>query len=592
MPRWDPRHPSEKNPRWHLLNEGQKRYAEEQWKLARVRRGIIEPTDIDDTPLTDSGVGTTQPTVSAVLDNPQGHLPDIEDFDESLFDDIPHELQNPRPVTGMAEVEGQTVTGSGAVVRPATSSSGGSTAKKSRHNDQRAGNNLPGTAGGAGGGIGGGSEGGMIMEIPRPRNFKQTFTRSFNKQHKFLSFGIAPNIITKVNTPATAGNSYFLTTGLASLPVHQPSFYLTPMEFGLLYPGERVVGLDVTVVQRNVRVAFETSASTTGLATLNQNKNGICAVGLNLSGYGVDSNYTAYDATEAMKPTDVAVASYVNGVTLYGVDQGVAGFDATIPAHQFGIPIGLNTYWTSSTQSLTQGGWPNLEERIRSFDAADAVGQSICNYHYKPKVGLLKKDPWPRMAGNPYRGPLTNGTAVTVTIPNGRSGEVRNELLQPTCMGQPTQPTAAAQRMIISQIETEWNDWSGTGTALYAYEGWIEKSQDVSRGIDPHNEKHNIAVQPSLHVGVEAVPKLTTAALLNNTIPVSWTDVQTYFDVTATMHTEWHECAEFPHAKSNNESDISWSDKHLSFGIGTGANHNSSVILGRHSRDNRTQTIV
>ncbi|CAL1283296.1 unnamed protein product, partial [Larinioides sclopetarius] len=39
MPRSLKPHPAER-PNWNTLNEGQKRYAVEQWQLARVRRGL------------------------------------------------------------------------------------------------------------------------------------------------------------------------------------------------------------------------------------------------------------------------------------------------------------------------------------------------------------------------------------------------------------------------------------------------------------------------------------------------------------------------------------------------------------------------
>lgn len=601
MPRWDPRHPSQKNPNWNKLNAGQQRYAEEQWMLARIRRGLQVP-EPDSNNVTVAVPSTSnQPTTSTTTPYPYedsgGSPPTIDDFNLDLFDDNNQPPASPQPSASNAlvpymsesQLQSPVVTG-GSARRPSENAAGGTVAKRQRYNDQRGGSQLPGTAGGqgssSGGGIGGASEDMPIMEIPRPFNYKGHYTRSFHKQHKFLTFGIAPNVVFNTLSPPENGNVYFMTTGLASIPVHLPHLYLTPMEFQQLRPGERVTSVRVTVVQRNVRVAFETSASTSGLATLNQNKNGVYAIGLNQTGYGVDSTYTGYDATEPMKPTQALAATYNSAVQFYGVDNSAGAFNDTIPTHQFGIPIALTAYWTPAMCKFSQGGWPNIEQYVTSYDAADAVGQVICDYVYKPKVGLLKKDAWPRIAGTPYRG--VSGTSnQNTTIPNGRSGSNTNQRLQLQNIGHPF-PAPAATPVSIGNSHSDWESDDTDGNS-FAYSDFIEKSQFVSKGIDPHNENHNISVQPSLHVGVEAVPKLGPPQALTSPIPTSWTDVQSYFDVSCTMHTEWFERAEFAFPQPNGDPDIAINDHYY---ISTGAKPNltSSTVVGRYTTQSRLVT--
>lgn len=56
------------------------------------------------------------------------------------------------------------------------------------------------------------------------------------------------------------------------LPVDKPFFYMSPCEFQMLPRGCYVKNVQVEVIMHNPRTAFETNASTSNLATLNQVK--------------------------------------------------------------------------------------------------------------------------------------------------------------------------------------------------------------------------------------------------------------------------------------------------------------------------------
>jgi len=95
------------------------------------------------------------------------------------------------------------------------------------------------------------------------------------KNHSFISYGLA-----WVKHP-NDNNCIFGTTSLMSLPVDKPYFYINQSEFKMLHRGTYVKNLSVRIVMRNPRTAFETNASTTTLATLNQNKFAFIASSLN-----------------------------------------------------------------------------------------------------------------------------------------------------------------------------------------------------------------------------------------------------------------------------------------------------------------------
>jgi hypothetical protein len=585
---WDSRHPRDKNPRWSSLNEGQKRYAEEQWKLARLRHGlgrIYDPNEQEEISNIEremlAGAPPDNPEGSTTRAPPTPARPDISDFDDNLFDSSrttpPNHPGNPglgfyRAMSTPMDVSS---TGdSGANPSPASSSSRGAS-KRKRIND----NTLPGTAGGQGG-VGGASTEGPVLTIARPVRLHSTGTRTFGKAWKILTFGIAPNVITENQTaPATSFNYYF-TTSLASLPVHLLRFYMTRHEFGLMRPGERVVELSVKVTQRNVRVAFETSASTSGLATLNQNKNGLCATGLNLTGLGCDSTIATYDTTEPMKPLTLTTAAYLSEQSMYGVQNNDSAFPTTIPAYVTGLPLGVNTYWTSSTNDGYTGGWATIQDCLEIYDAADAVGQEVCHYTYKPLQGTIKPWPLPRIAGNPGR--VLNSITQ---IPNARA--VRNlgqlETLSNAGVGT-VQPTATAPVLSESTQSTRSLSSADTST-IFDYGQTIEKSQILMAGT---SSPLGCKVQPSLHIGVEPVPKLQTPDLLNNAVASSWTDVQAYFDVETSMTTSWTEFSMFPRPRINplqGETDLSWEQDIFYNTLVT--NNQSSTLLGRYTTDAR-----
>lgn len=548
MPRQRPLgvHPSER-PNWESMNEGQRRYAVEQYQLARLRRGL----DIDHpNPITEPASEPELPElgdISAELEELERghHNTNSEELDEILggdynqdnIDEIVRELD-----TGMGDVVMQDVSSSSGGTKRTGDSVPTSGTKKVRGGGRTS---LPGRAGaeGGGGGVSGASEG--VVEIPRPRNEDSFYTKHFIKQHKFFTFGFASKVISQAiaaSNPAgtyPAHTQYYMTSSLAQIPVHIPALYMNQAEYNLLRNGAYVKHIKVTVVQRNPVLQFETNASATQLATLNQNKNAIHAIGLNKTGYGVDRHYTSFGISgEPMIPTAQGPPLYTSSSSptyqglvsdLYGVNNGHADFATITPKHQFGMYTTLKNYWCTTTTSLDSNGWPNLQSKTKEWDAANTVGLPICEYEYTPKMGPLK---------SPQRAIWTGLPFATAPTYNHGTGNTAPESIQKTV-------NASG---IVSKLTYSQKDKNTVTTAMNLYTP-IEKSQ--SHSVGPSGTLQH-QVQPSLHVGIMPAPALSSGSLTSDLSNSTFTDVRGYFDVTCEMIVGWREHTDRPYAGSYN----------------------------------------
>lgn len=520
-------------PHWSSLNRGQQLYAMRQHNIARNRRGlppidfpggqndrghspprpsqnVPSPTPSQELQAAiDDAEGPTPAFIEEILNEPSFGEEDEEDLLEAynlLIAQYPEVFPDENMVLpGVAGEE------------RVTSSNG---AKRARVDSTASAGTEAGASGGGAGGVSGGTGGGYV--IPRPFVSECQLFRTFKKTHKFLTYGMANVRLNKDITVPAIGKMYYLTTSLARIPVQKPYLYMMPGEFLNLDVNTRCVEVKVRVTQRNIRVAFETAASTSTLATLNQNKNGCTAVGLNKLPYIMNASYTI-DAADSMKPTAVVLNVQEPNVSqLYGVTSGGAAA-ATVPNSLVGAPVALREYAVVAIRTNEgpaavgpANGWPDLQTHIKQYDAADFVGAVVAEYSYKPKEGWLKRPTrWNYMgAGIPdsiirTRAHYQGATTMECGVNGSATYAVGDSILA---------PPAADNLSITDDIEKS---------------EWIMGKTD--KGLPQ--------LQPSLHVGVMAVPSLTTAA--NSTVPTAWTDVQAYFDVECEMTVVWDKRAEF-----------------------------------------------
>lgn len=417
---------------------------------------------------------------------------------------------------------------------------------------------LPGTAKEQGD-IGGDVDTTVIYHIERP--FSQFSGREnvYRKSHKFMTFGLAPNVL--LYDSGTAPNvvmNAWLTTYLAEVPWHLPALYLNPSEFLLLNDGARATKLEIEVYYRGTTIQFQTATTATNLATLNQINDIAVAHGLNRSGQGSNVSYTGFDETYTMIPNGVTrpkygpVGSSYRGmiVDYYGTDNTNPNFVDYVPHHQIGRQTFLYNYWALSSidsQSTNvpvqtqHGGWPELADKIHQLDGKTAVNQCVLKSVYKPKVGSLK--PPLRMVGHGL--PIISVSDGNVPVAVGGSLPL-NRISQ---FAPSASTSSAGIEASLAESMIAMNN-GPVQNISYDLLTPIEKSQALRSGAWGEQVPH---IQPSIHIGIQPVPALTTTqTLTSSTGDGSWTDTRGYWEVIATMHTKEVYPTEYPYASVAN----------------------------------------
>lgn len=512
--------PPDERDNWDFLNEGQRRYAWEQYNLALVRRG----RSIDH-PIPDIGEPTSGTDIDAILDRPHpdergvaseidrsiaeqepdaddilGQLPDaveddLNDFDENYFDgDL--EGDNHSRAPDMAD---------SSFVTPTKDETGPPPPKRPKPGGS--GSKLPGTAKGQGGNNLG-EDSVRPFKLPKPTTSIHSHIRYYRKIHRFFTYGYAYKLLD--NFPTNAYQA--MTTPLALIPWDWAYFYLNPSEFNILPNQASIKHVKVKVYQRNVRVAFPTNSTANALATLNQNKNVIYAIGLNKRMDIVPGKYSTFQDTQPMIPTASSAWSMAqhrdDNNNWYGsVGNTPPGAQAVTPRHQFGQPDVLQQYaHVVYRKGGTHDGWECLQNSIEESDADATSGGLLVEAEYSPKVGVIK---------SPHRQINRAFTDGDHTIPRGSTNLSAHQT-----------KVSITQTSGVSATSNSLQPLQANFTYSNAVQV-IEKSQSVFEGLFQEPVPQ---AQPSLHVGVQPTYALTST---NVSVNNSFTDTQAMFEVVA-----------------------------------------------------------
>lgn len=396
---------------------------------------------------------------------------------------------------------------------------------------------LPGTGQGSGGsGDGNANNKMMVYEPERPLTLFGKKMSTYRKVHRFLTFGIAPVWISRDLTTPTE-NQRYLTTALAEIPWEYPLLYMTQSEFDLLPVGSYVKEVRVRVVHRGNRIAFETGEVATRLATLNQIQNIHIGFGLNKTGWGNNVTYTAFDATNPMKPTAVGAPTYnTYDENFYGLSNADANFAVIIPTHQIGSQYPLTNYFSLINAVQNFGGVPPLAENLQFMDGKTTINQEVASFKYNPKIAPIKVPLKHIRSGLPL---MTAGAAALVIHTNGCIENTFNASITGT---QDATGATQANNQIANAIQN--NSSSGQFTLFDP----IEKSQFMKQG--PWGQYQNPSIQPSLHIGIQAIPSLSSQNILS---PITnYTDCQADWDVFCEMDIVEHTPTKLPYATQAN----------------------------------------
>ncbi|AGZ03696.1 VP2 [Solenopsis invicta densovirus] len=509
----------EDRPNWHKLNEGQRRYAYEQYKLALVRRGLDIDHDRPDVSESESEAeelpqvsqNSQQSQYDTASEGDQYETADdASDTDTIVPDSFENDMAPPVSMdksTSGASTSGTSNKGGKGIKRQKTSDSG--IAEGGRADD---GFSLPGTGAEEQADNGFGSEAPRSLALPRPTLRLNNYVRYYSKFHKFITWGISYQILPE----ETGDRSYrHISTPFAQVPWDRLYLYLTNSEYATLPLESYVTSVSITIKPRNVRVAFPTNSTSTDLATLNQNKDVSYAVGLRQNLNCVNVQYTKFLDGQSMIPQDWEIDTLVKhqdlNKDLYGKEWALA--PPTVPRHQMGIPTPLPTYcMIPYPKQDPEPGYPCFQHFYRDFDADGVSGRAICKQHYKPTMGLIKLQKpqinlqYPALvttAHVPRQGMTFTNKISNVTVDaNNQATEIKEDTGRTTDL----------------RIDTPGE---------FNLEQLIEKSQILRHG---YNGAKHCCTQPSLHVAVQPVPALDTKAL-GGTSNSSFTDVQGWWEM-------------------------------------------------------------
>lgn len=440
--------PPYERPNWERLNEGQRRYAMEQYNLALVRRGAkFTPPSSDNEEEVEEDIRS--------IASEEDVIANLDAIDK-LIDNIFSEGTNKGDTTGTS---GET-SSSGTQIHEGTSlpdnessqssqrssqtmstamdttnqeadTSGGSPAKITRLTRKPATHSasaLPGTSGNTDGMVGGVSGQAVahsgVTNIPRGIN-TPTYTFRFKRLWKFLSFGVADVILTDTLTKGTTPISrWALTTSLANLPWEYAFFYISPAEFRRLqsFHGVFANRCRVRVTQYNPRVAFQTADTTSTQATLNQNKFTRIAIGLreNANLYGSDRDYKFND-TEPMKPdsfesnTTGQIFRLALSENMYGVSNNSSTFPNFVPTVVTGAEMNLTRYYTvyASKNPDMATGFPLYNNFCIEKNSMECLGKPVINEVYNFTYAPIR----PRASNAQHPVFLPGDTNLVDTLP-------------------------------------------------------------------------------------------------------------------------------------------------------------------------------
>lgn len=518
MARWK-NIPPNKRPSWARMNEGQRRYAYEQYNLALVRRGlpishpvpegqgeynhrgdfdidqVINQPHPDEQSVAreiDNDSGDIDPSAEEVLANlPNAPEDAAQEFDEGLLESDNQGSDNP---------SGNSMADSTVGAKRGPEDQGGNASKKKGGAAK-----LPGTGAAQGSGNNLGEDSVRPYSLPKPTVTINSNINYYRKVHRFFSYGYAYKIL--VNSPQKGFQS--MTTPLAVIPWDYLHFYVNPSEFALLPPQSSVQHVKVTVNQRNVRVAFPTNSSANALATLNQNKNIIYGVGLNKKLDSVPMRYTAFAEGQPMIPTAAALWTkndWVNDMNnWYGSQNNTGGSAPVVPRHQTGQPDVLQHYLNMIYRTGdSEDGWQCLQTHTKEADADVTAGGTLVTISYSPAVGLCKP---------PRKNVQRAFNTGYIDVLRGSSN-----LQNHTTTVDVDINSVSKQTDTVTQQDQNFSLMNSPVQIL-------EKSQIYNEGVFHHG---NPQAQPSLHVGVQPTYALTST---NTSVNNSFTDTQAFFEV-------------------------------------------------------------
>lgn len=349
----------------------------------------------------------------------------------------------------------------------------------------------------------------------------------FRKCHQVLSYGYS-----YTRLPDGANKRVLTCTPFMDLNVEKPYMYMSPSEFDSLPNWATVEEVWVTARPFKSRVAFETNASASGLATLQQNQWIIKTENLAQRYPTTSGTYTAA-TTEPMIPTGIGpTISDLDFIqTLYGKGNNDPSFLTSVPALQFNKPyIWPNYVQFINSTNLNVGGDPFYCKKIVKTELNSMQGTEWLDYHYKPKCGYLKGSP-PKFAWLNMGQPPTDPTGPAPT-------DVSNIYLDGSTLRLPITTTISGMegegtRKYTSAANASFADID-PATLGFDIKTDIEKYPNLIHVTRPVGSDGYVR-QPKPLIGIEPIPRFSPLTTSGFQQINSFTDVQMWWELCYTM---------------------------------------------------------
>lgn len=165
-------------------------------------------------------------------------------------------------------------------------------------------------------------------------------------------------------------------------------------------------------------------------------------------------------------------------------------------------------------------GWPKINEFITKLDASSVIGKTIYNYQYTPKISYLTA-PW----NNRINGLFNNGEPSSKSF--GIATMQRSDVNRISIINSEKNTEKHTTAELIELNTTTFSKIFKNADRYYAP---IEMSQYIQHGL---NAVQNDNLQPSIHIGIYPVHKMTTTT--NSIVPQDYTDVECTWDINTEM---------------------------------------------------------
>lgn len=251
--------------------------------------------------------------------------------------------------------------------------------------------------------------------------------RTYEKSHRYKSWALP------FAFQAADGNSKFVTTPLAYVPVDNIKSYMTPREFALIPAGSHVVECSAVVELLNSSTSFQTGGSEPDIATAQHVRTGLLGVDLTkklrgggIASYSIAAGMQATIAGQFYNSADFVKYQY--GSWQLNSDEANPWDTSELPGCAYGIPYVNDNYFTifnisdagataAGFSEATSLGHEYVTSCLTEFNLNDKLWDDVVHYKYKFRDARIGT-PFP--AAELYVSPFNNQTGHDTRFSNRR----------------------------------------------------------------------------------------------------------------------------------------------------------------------------